>query len=156
MLVRAPVRPTGLLAVRGHRVFGIAPHAARAIDVALESRRFSARRAGAGWEIDGRPASAGTADALDDLLGTLSGLRAVDSFRSRDGSSYGLEHPRATIEVTTARRTCRVVIGDPNAAGSTFYARRQGDARIVQVGSALLGSLERVFFNRDGPRGTGS
>jgi hypothetical protein len=150
VVVRAPVRLAGKYAVRGHRVFGVAHHAVRGIDVALESRRFSARRTGEGWEIDGRPASAGTADALDDLLGTLVGFRAVDSFRSTDASSYGLEHPRATIEVTTARRSRRVVIGDPNAAGSAFYARRQGDPRVLQVGSALLGSLERVFFNRDG------
>jgi Domain of unknown function (DUF4340) len=156
MLVKAPVRRTGQLAVRGHRVFGVARHALRGIDVGLGSRRFSARRTADGWEMDGRPASTGTADALDDLVATLAGLRAVDSFRSRDGSSYGLEHPRATIEVTTAYRTRRVVIGELNAAGSAFFARREGDPRILQVGSALLGSLERVFFNRDGPRESGS
>jgi uncharacterized protein DUF4340 len=152
VLVRAPVRPRGQLAVRGHRVFGVGRHAVRGIDVALEARRFGARRTAEGWEIDGRRASPGTADALDDLLATVAELRAVDSFRSRDTASYGLERPRATIEVVTVRGVRRLVLGDMNAAGSALYARRSGDPRILQVGSGLLTGLERVFFNRDGPR----
>src|SRR5689334_23917245 len=50
--------------------------------------------------------------ALDDLVETLVGLRAVDSFRGRDGASYGLDRPRVTIEVATARGVRRLVIGD--------------------------------------------
>jgi len=152
VLVRAPVRPRGQFAVRGHRVFGVGRGAVRAIEVALEGRRFSARRTAEGWEIDGRRASPGTADALADLLATVAELRAVDSFRSRDTASYGLERPRATIEVVTVRGVRRLVLGDMNAAGSALYARRSGDPRILQVGSGLLTGLERVFFNRDGPR----
>ena len=152
VLVRAPVRPRGQFAVRGHRVFGLGRGAVRGIEVALEGRRFSARRTAEGWEIDGRRASPGTAAALDDLVETVAGLRAVDSFRSRDTASYGLERPHAAIEVVTARGVRRLVIGDLNAAGSAFYARRAGDPRVLQVGSGLLTGLERVFFNRDGPR----
>jgi len=152
MLVRAPVRPRGQFAVRGHRVFGVGRGAVRGIDVVLEARRFSARRTAEGWEINGRRASPGTAAALDDLLDTVVGLRAVDSFRSRDTASFGLERPRATIEVATARGVRRLVVGDLNAAGSALYARRAGDPRVLQVGSALLSDLERVFFNRDEPR----
>jgi len=152
MLVRAPVRPRGQFAVRGHRVFGVDRGAVRGIEVALEGRRFSAWRTAEGWEIDGRRASPGTAAALDDLLDTVVGLRAVDSFRSRDTASFGLERPRATIEVMTGRGGRRLVVGELNAAGSAFYARRAGDPRVLQVGSALLSDLERVFFNRDEPR----
>ena len=153
--MRAPVRLRGQFAVRGHRVFGVGPGAVRGIDVALEGRRFSARRTAEGWEIDGRRSSAGTAAALDDLLAAVVGLRAVDSFRSRDAASYGLERPHATIEVATARGVRRLLIGDLNAAGSAFYARRAGDPRVLEVGSGLLSDLERVFFNRDGPRSAG-
>jgi len=152
VLVRAPIRPTGALAVRGHRVFGVGRHAVRGVDVVLESRRFSARRTDGGWDIDGRRASTGTAQALDDLVGTLAGLRAVDSFRSGDTSSYGLERPRASIEVVTGRGTRRLLIGDPNPGGGALYARREGDPRILRVGLGFLDDLERVFFTRDGPR----
>ena len=120
VLVRAPVRPRGQLAVRGHRVFGVGRAAVRGLDVVLEARRFSARRRAEGWEIDGRRASPGTAAALDDLLETVVELRAVDSFRSRDSASYGLERPHAAIEVVTGRGVRRLVIGDMNAAGSAF------------------------------------
>ena len=50
-----------------------------------------------------------------------------------------------------ARGVRRLVIGDLNAAGGALYARREGDPRVLEVGSALLSDLERVFFNRDGP-----
>ena len=150
LLVRAPVRPRGQLAVRGHRVFGVGRHAGRGIDVVLEGRRFSARRRAEGWEIDGRRASAGTAEALDDLLTAVVGLRAVDSFRSRDAASFGLERPRGTVEVATARGARRLVIGDMNAGASALYARRLGDPRVLEVGTGFLTDLERIFFNRDG------
>jgi hypothetical protein len=150
--IRAPVPTTGRDAVRGHRVFGIPRHAVRGIDVVLEDRRFSARRTAAGWETDGRPASPATADALHDLVETLVGLRTIDAFRPRDASSYGLDRPRATIEVLTPRGVRRLVLGAMNSTGSTVYARRGGDPRILQVGAGLLSPLERIFYARDGPR----
>ena len=105
---------------------------------------------------DGYPAltdpTAELGERFCDLVETVAGLRAVDSFRSRDSASYGLERPHAAIEVVTGRGVRRLVIGDLNAAGSAFYARRAGDPRVLQVGSGLLTGLERVFFNRDGPR----
>jgi hypothetical protein len=148
--VRAPVRQIGRDAVRGHRVFGVGRHAVRGIDVVLDGRRFSARRTAGGWETDGRPASAATADALHDLQDALVGLRSVDAFRARDTSSYGLDPPRATIEVLTARGVRRVVLGAMTSAGSAVYARRSGDPRVLQVGAGLLSALERVFYARDG------
>lgn len=122
----------------------------RGIDVTLGPRRFAARWGAAGWEIDGRPAGGTTAAALDDLRRTLDTLRAVDVFRPRDGSRFGLERPEGTITVSTSRRTRRLVIGALNASGSAFYARRDADPRILLVGSGLLSDLERVFYTRDG------
>jgi len=126
-----------------------------AVEVTLEERRFSARRAGERWEIDGRPASAGTADALTDLVDTLAELRAVDVFRGRDASLYGLDHPRVTIDLITARGRRRVVFGEMTASGSSYYARRVGDPRILQVGVLVLTEIERVFYTRDGAPAAG-
>jgi hypothetical protein len=144
--VRAPERPVGEHAVRGHRVFRVARHAVRALDVTLGERRFSARRAGAGWELDGRPAPPRAAEALDDLLDTLATLRAVDVFRRRDVASYGLDRPQATFALHTARRTRRVVVGGLNAAASALYAERAGDPRVLLVGTLILTEAERVFY----------
>lgn len=151
VLVRGPERRIGLYAVRGHRVFSMSRHAVLGADVRLGDRHFMARRTEHGWEIDGRAASPGTADALEDLLDTLIGLRAVDVFRSPEMSSFGLEQPRATIELVTARRPERLLIGGLNAAGSALYARRDDDPRVLQIGVLLLTEIERVFYNRDGP-----
>lgn len=155
-VVRPPERRTGLHAVRGHRVFGVSRHRAQGITVALDDRRFTARRTGQGWDLDGRPAGARSEEALSDLLSGLVDLRAVDVFRPRDTASYGLDRPRATIELETGRGVRRLVIGDLNAAGSAFYARREGDPRVLQIGTLVLAGVERVFFTRDGagqPRG---
>ena len=149
LLVRAPERRTGREAVRGHRVVGVARHAIRGIDVALDDRRFSARRTADGWQIDGRPASGATADALQDLAEGLADVRAVDTFRARDASSFGLDRPRATIDVVTSRGSRRLVLGALNSSGSAVYARRTGDPRVVQVGAGLLSDVERVFYTRD-------
>ena len=151
VFIRAPERRAGLYAVRGHRVFGIRRHAVLGADVRLGERRFAARRTEDGWEIDGQPASPGTTEALDDLLDTLLGLRAVDVFRSQEVSSFGLEQPRATIELLTARGAHRLLVGSLNSAGSAFYARHADDPRILQIGTLLLTEIERVFYNRDGP-----
>ena len=150
--VRAPLPRTGPDAVRGRRVLAVGRHAVRGIDAVLEERRFSARRTADGWELDGRPASAASADALQDLLDALVGLRAVDTFRARDTSSYGLDRPRATIDVHTRRGPRRLLLGAMNSAGSALYAGLSGDPRIVQVGVGLLSGLERVFYTRDGSR----
>lgn len=149
LLVRAPERRAPSDAARGHRVLGVAPHAVRALEVALDGRRFAARRNTGGWEIDGRPASPRAAEALADLVETLGGLRAVDVFRPRDAASFGLDRPRATIVVVTPRGPRRLVLGDANAAASALYARRDGDPRVLQVGMFLLSGIERVFYTRD-------
>jgi len=147
-VVRAP-EPPRPPAERGHRLFPVGRDAVRGLDVVLGDRRVSARRTRDGWTIDGGPAAAGTAGALDDLVATLVGLRAVDVFRDRDGASYGLERPRVTITLLTDARSHRLDIGDPNAGSSAFYARRTGDPRILEVGALVLTELERVFYNRD-------
>jgi hypothetical protein len=123
----------------------------RGIEVALGERRFAARRTEQGWEIDGSAAGRGAAEALDGLLDTLVHLRAVDTFRNRDTSAFGLARPRATIDLVTVRGVRRLVIGDMNVTGTTLYARRIGDPRVLQVGTLLLSELERVFYFRSAP-----
>ena len=146
-VVRRPerARPPG---ERGHRVFSVAADAVRGLDLAVDDRRLSARRARDGWIVDGAPATAATARALDDLVATLAGLRAVDVFRDRDGAAYGLDQPRATIAVVTDGASQRLDIGAANAASSALYARRAGDPRMLQVGALLVTELERVLEKR--------
>ena len=148
-VVRRPVRPTGSAAVRGHRVFDAGRvRALREIAVTLGARTFVAHPREGGWEIDGRPADAPTADALNDLRDVLADLRAVDVFRPGAGAGFGLDPPRATITVGGAR-PIRLALGDLNAASSALYARCDGDPRVMQVGTLLLSQLERVFYQRD-------
>ncbi len=146
LVLRAPVRRTGAQAARGTRVFRVPRQAVRGVDVTLGERRVAARRDAAGWKLDDRPASASLAAALDDLVLALVELRALDAFRPRESVSYGFDRPQGVIALATAARSVRLVLGEPNAAGSALYARRAGDPRVLQVGTGLLSSLERVFY----------
>lgn len=155
VLVEAPVRRTGREMVRGSRLLRAGRPAVRAIEAEVEGRRFIAERTADGWRLDGRPASPGAADALNDLLDLLVDLRAVDAFRADDPNIFGFDRPRATVEVLTPRVRRRLVIGGFNAAGSIVYARRDRDPRVFQVGTFVLSSLERVFYQRDGAKAAG-
>jgi hypothetical protein len=152
LVVRAPERPPPP-GERGHRVFRVPPRAVRGIDVTIGGRSFTARRTDAGWTIDRRIADAHTVAALDDLAHMLAALRAVDVFRHEDPSHFGLAQPSGTITLITPRGERRLSLGDHNSSSTTVYARREGDPRLLQVGTLLLSSLDRVFYRRDRPSG---
>jgi hypothetical protein len=149
-LVRAPERPPPP-GERGHRIFRVSREAVRGIDVTLGEHHFTAQRTPDGWSIDGRPAGKRTADALDDLSRMLTTLRAVDVFRHDGPSHFGLDDPTGTITLSTARGEHRLSLGSHNSASTTLYARRDDDPRLLQVGTLLLSSLDRVFYSRDHP-----
>jgi hypothetical protein len=150
-IVPPPRRASGPEAVDGPRVFRARrPAAVRSVTVTLEGRRLAAHRTVAGWEIAGTPPDApGAAEAVNDLVDTLVALRAVDAFRPRDTATYGLDPPRGTIELVTARGTERLALGAFNAAGSALYARHADRRRVLQVGTYLLSAVGRVFYHQE-------
>lgn len=152
LVTRAPQQRSAVRATRGHRLVAVAPGAVRGIEVTLDARRFEARRVDGGWQIDGRSAGPGTVAALDDLVNALATLRVVDVFRARDDAGFGFATPRASIVLRTPGRERRVLFGGPNVAGSTLYARRESDPRVMQVGIGVVGEIERVFYQRDRER----
>jgi hypothetical protein len=148
-IVEAPHRPTSRELVRGSRLVKAKPSAIREVSAVLGERRFRATRTGDGWRIDGAPASAGVADALNDVVQTLADLRAIDAFRGDGLSQFGLEQPHGAVTIVSADDTERLQLGDFNTAGSAIYARRDGDPRVFQIGVFLPSALERVFYQRD-------
>jgi hypothetical protein len=156
VVVRPPAHPTGLEAARGHRVFGGTGRAVREVTVLWDGKTLRARRHAGGWQVDGGAAAPESASALDDLVETLARLRALDVFRPHDAASYGLDRPRGTVALRRGARVRRLLVGDANAAGSAFYARRETDgrpdARVLQIGSGLASTIERVLYARDRQR----
>jgi hypothetical protein len=148
LAIEPPRRRTGAELARGPRLFRTHAHGIRRIEAALGERRFVAERTHDGWMLDAVPASAGARDALDALADELATLRALDAFRVATAAAYGLDPPNGTIAVTTRRTTQRLVLGTLNSAGSAFYARRDGHARVLQVGVYMLETLQRVFDRR--------
>jgi PPOX class probable FMN-dependent enzyme len=129
-------------------VFRVPAAAVRAIELRGGTRRLTAVRDAGGWRLDDLPATSGQAEALSDLVDTLAGLRALDAFRPRDRAALGLEPPVATIELRTARRTRKLRLGAPNAAGSALYAERDGHPRVFLIGTGLLSAIDRVFYQQ--------
>ena len=146
---RGPITLRGRDAARGHRLFNTEHRWVRGIEVELDGRHVGSRRTPRGWDVDGRPAAVHTAEALGDLLDTLLALRAVDVFRTPDPTAFGLGRPRGMITVVTGRGPRRLLVGGLNAAGSAFYARREGDPRVLQVGTLVLSEIERVFYTTE-------
>ena len=146
---RGPITPRGRDAARGHRLFNSERRWVRGIEVELDGRHVASTRTARGWDLDGRPAAAQTAEALGDLLDSLLALRAVDVFRTPNLAAFGLARPRGTITVVTGRGPRRLLVGGLNAAGSAFYARHEGDARVLQVGTLVLSEIDRVFYTME-------
>jgi hypothetical protein len=127
----------------------------REIELHGGTRHLVAVRTAAGWRLDDRPTTTAQAEALDALVETLAGLRAVDAFRPGDRAALGLEPPVATLAVRTARRTRTLRLGKPNAAASALYAEREGHPRVFLIGTGLLSVIDRVFYQRDAGAKTG-
>jgi len=146
--VEPPRRLSGPESVRGPRVLRAHARAVREITLRGATRELVAARSPSGWELDGRPATAGQAEALDALVHALVTLRGIDAFRPRDRVAIGLDPPAATIVVRTNHRTRTLNLGTPNAAGSAVYIERAGHPRVFLVGTGLLSSIDRVFYQR--------
>ena len=149
-VLTAPSGRTRPRMIHGPRAFAVTMDAVRRVEVDLGSRRVVAERVPDGWRVDASIASPALRDALDALVRELAGLRAVDAFRaSGDLAALGLSPPEGTIALTTARGTQRLELGALNTAGSTFYARREGHRRVLQLGVYLMEIVRRVVAARD-------
>lgn len=154
LVVEAPVPPVPREAVSGPRVLKAPASAVTAIEIALADGRARFVRAGAGWQVDGAPADTGLAAAVDDLVGLLADLRAVDRFRDDRDAPFGLDAPFGRVTVEVGDRTVRLDLGGFNAARSAVYARRDARPRVLLLGAYLLTAMDRVFYRlhleRDG------
>jgi hypothetical protein len=148
-LTTPPPPKTGAESVRGARAFLVSADAVTRVEVDVGTRRVVADRVAGGWKVDAAPARPQLGDALDALVQELAGLRAVDAFRPSNPDALGLAPPAGSITVATARGVQRLDIGALNAAGSTFYARRDGHERVLQLGVYLLELVRRVVDARD-------
>ena len=152
---RAPVRRRSAAATDGTASRSAAraccacgPIAVRRVELVGGAGQLTAVRTTSGWEVDGRPADEPTVEALDALVTTLAGLRALDAFRPGDRTALGLDPPAATLAVFTDRRERRLALGTPNAAGNGLYVERLGHPRVFVVGTGMLSAIDRVFYQQ--------
>jgi len=130
-------------------VLRVRPTSVRAVEVRAGERRLVAVRTPEGWQLDGKPATPGAAEALNALVETLGQLRAVDAFRPRDRAPLGLDPPAGIITVRTDHRELALQLGAPTASGGAFYAERAGHPRVFLVGAGFMSAIERAFYQRD-------
>ena len=136
LVIEGPRRISGPESVHGPRILRLRPAAVRAIEIEAGTRHLSATRSPEGWVLDGQAATATAAEALD-------------AFRPGDRQSLGLDPARAMLTVRTRRGDQRLRLGATNASGGALYVERDGHPRAFLVGTGLLSSLDRVFYQRD-------
>jgi hypothetical protein len=144
--VRAPERPVGEHAVRGHRVFRVARHAVRALDVTLGERRFSARRAGAGGS-----STDGPRPRAPPRRSTTCSTRSPRCARSTCSAAATRARTGSIDRTRRSRCTRRAAPAASSSAASTRRAarstpQRRGDPRVLLVGTLILTEAERVFY----------
>jgi hypothetical protein len=145
LVTEPPPRRTGQELARGPRVFRTSPGGIRGIELTLGGRRLVAERTHEGWSSGGAPVAPSTREALHELATCLAGLRAVDAFRTTSFAGFGLDPPNGLLVLATPRGPQRLALGSLNAAGSTLYARRDDEQRVLQIGVYLASVLERVL-----------
>src|SRR5262249_8546199 len=151
MVVEGPRRLSGPESVRGPHVLRVRASAVREVEIEAGPRRLRAARSGSGWVLDGSPATAAAAGALQTLVSTLARLRALDAFRPP--APHAPRPPAPPPLLTPRRGDQRLRLGALTAAGSALYAERDGHPRVFLAGTGLLTALERVFYQQDLGRG---
>ncbi len=154
LLVDAPIVPLPREQVTGPRVVKVRAADVSALEIALADGAVRLERAGAGWTADGTAAGERLVAAIDDLVGVLTELRAIDRFRDARDAPFELDRPFGRVVVETPRRTVPLSLGAFNAARSAVYARLDGRPRVLLLGAYLLAAMDRVFYyfhlERDG------
>lgn len=115
-----------------------------------ESGKVVLARTGADdWSI--REPRETPADSIEvsSLLSALSDLRIerVVEEHPADLGEYGLPGAEIGLKMKGESRPVTIHIGAENPVGGTFYARREGDPRIVLLPNALKPSLGKSFFD---------
>ncbi len=91
------------------------------------------------------------ADSIEvsSLLSALSDLRIERVRRRTPGrlGEYGLPGAEIGLKMKGESRPVTIHIGAENPVGGTFYARREGDPRIVLLPNAIKPSLGKSFFD---------
>ncbi len=100
------------------------------------------RAADGTWEIvqpSRQPADTG---AVELAISQLSNLSLITDLGTKITlENFGMDKPRYTITLTTAEATYTLEVGSPTVTGSGYYVRKQGDERVVVVGTYALESV---------------
>lgn len=86
---------------------------------------FTYEKSGTEWKLVGKPEVKVNADALNDALAAIAGLKAERFVQDKDANFklYGLEPPELMIEVSTANGKRTLQIGRPEGESKRYYAR---------------------------------
>ena len=103
------------------------------------------RKAGK-WELTAPKPLAADQDAMTSMASTLASLNGdrVIEEKAADLSQYGLAKP--SIEVTVTQKDGKnkqLLIGDEVPTGSGFYAKLEGDPRVVTIASFTKTNLDK-------------
>lgn len=102
-----------------------------------------------GWSIREPRETPADPVEVSSLLYALSDLRIerVVEAENGDPQKYGIPASEIGLKMKAPAPAVTILIGAENPVGGTFYARKEGDPRIVLLPSALKPSLGKTFFD---------
>jgi hypothetical protein len=132
-------------------VLGVTAADVRAIHVREGERELRATRTADGWRIESPPgAGPGSGETVEAMVATLVSMVALDEFvrPELDRRTIGLEPPRVVVELTVRGRetAMELRLGDYTPTGGSVYGALTSDPRILQVGAAIAGEVERALY----------
>ena len=86
---------------------------------------------------------------VSSLLYALSDLRIERTVEAENGDpqKYGIPAAEIGLKMKGSDPAVTILLGAENPVGGTFYARKDGDPRIVLLPSSLKSSLSKTFFD---------
>jgi len=100
------------------------------------------RAADGTWSIVQPSKQSADTGAVELAISQMSSLSLITDLGTKITlENFGMDKPRYTITLTTAEATYTLEVGSPTVTGSGYYVRKQGDERVVVVGTYALESV---------------
>jgi hypothetical protein len=119
------------------------------VQVRRDTGVVTCQRNGQAWRVVEPPGAQVTSSLLDSFVEGLVVEKEVQVIEEAKGdlSSYGLDHPHATVVLKGGANNviATVFLGDRNPTSTAVYARKEGSPQVVLLGYSIRYYEELIF-----------
>lgn len=126
------------------KIFALKEPDITAITIKRQAEEIRLVKEGKGWHLDEPLKDRADGVTLTSLLSTLSELRLTrDLGPQEDVKPFGLDQPPLVVTVTAGDKSHTLSVGKKAPGGQGYYARRDGDPRVLLIAASTKESLDR-------------